>query len=297
MSEFLQQLINGLTLGSVYAIVAMGFTLIFGVLQLIAFAQGGVYMLGSYAGLLAVASVGTENKLLAIGAAVLAAAALGALVNIGIDRIGYRSIRGSKRLMPLISGIGLYILIENAAGLIFGKQPRAYPALFPEGQLSLGPVVVSVKQIIVVAIALACMGALYFFISRTGSGLAMRATAERPSAASLMGVNPERVIIITFALAGALSGIAGVLVGSYIGVATPVMGFLIGLKAFAAAVIGGIGNIPGSLIGGLAIGVIEAMGAGYISSAWGDALVFGALVIVLLIKPEGLFGRRSVVKV
>jgi branched-chain amino acid transport system permease protein len=261
----------------------MGFTLIFGVLQLIAFAQGGIYMLGSYAGLLAVASIGTENKLLAIAAAVLAAATLGALVNIGIDRIGYRPIRGSKRLMPLISGIGLYILIENGAGLIFGKQPR--------------PVVISLKQIIVVAIALACMGALYLFITRTGSGLAMRATAERPSAAGLMGVNPEKVIIITFALAGAMSGIAGVLVGSYIGVATPIMGFLIGLKAFAAAVIGGIGNIPGSLIGGLAIGVIEAMGAGYISSAWGDALVFGALVVVLLIKPEGLFGRRSVVKV
>lgn len=297
MPEFLQQLVNGLTLGSVYAIVAMGFTLIFGVLQLIAFAQGGVYMLGAYAGLIAASALGSGNKFLAILAAIVASAVVGAVVNVGIDRIGYRPIRGSRRLMPLISGIGLYILIENAGGLIFGKQPKAYPNLFPDGQFALGPVVVTLKQVIVVAIALACMGALYFFISRTGSGLAMRATAERPSAASLMGINPERVIILTFALAGALSGVAGVLVGSYIGVATPVMGFLIGLKAFAAAVIGGIGNIPGSLVGGFAIGIIEAMGAGYISSAWGDALVFGALVLVLLIKPEGLFSRRSVVKV
>lgn len=297
MSEFLQQLVNGLTLGSVYAIVALGYTLIFGVLKLIAFAQGGIYMLGSYAGLMAFVSLGTDNKVLGIFAAVIAAAALGALVNIGVDRIGYRPIRGSNRLMPLISGIGLYILIENGAGLLFGKEPKAYPNLFPKGQFAFGPVVISIEQILLVLIALVCMGALYAFVNRTGSGLAMRATAERPSAAGLMGINPEKVIIITFALAGALSGIAGVLVGTYIGVATPIMGFLIGIKAFAAAVIGGIGNIPGSLIGGLAIGVIEAMGAGYISSAWGDALVFGALIIVLLIKPEGLLGRRSAVKV
>ena len=297
MSELLQQLVNGLTLGSVYAIVAMGYTLVFGVLKLIAFAQGGVYMLGAYAGLVAFASIGTGNKLLAALAAVVVSAVVGGLVNIGVDRVGYRPIRGSKRLMPLISGIGLYIFIENAGGLVFGKQPRAYPKLFPDDQFVFGSVVIAQDQIIVFVIALVLGIALYVFVQRTGSGLAMRAVAERPSAAGLMGINSERTIIITFALAGALSGIAGVLVGTYIGVATPTMGFLIGIKAFAAAVIGGIGNIPGSLVGGLAVGVVEAMGAGYISSAWSDALVFAALIIVLMVKPEGLLGRRSAAKV
>jgi len=212
-------------------------------------------------------------------------------------RIGYRPIRGSQRIMPLISGIGLYIFLENLSGLIFGREPKAYPAFFPGGQVSLGPVVISIKQIIVFSIAMICMLLLYLFIDRTRIGLAMRATAERPSAAGLMGINPEMVIIITFALAGALSGVAGVLVGTYVGVATPTMGFLIGIKAFAAAVIGGIGSIPGSLIGGLAIGLIEAMAAGYISSAWGDAIVFAALVLVLLIKPSGILGARTSVKV
>lgn len=297
MSEFLQQVVNGLTLGSVYAIVALGFTLIFGVLQLIAFAQGAVYMIGAFTGFLVFGLLGGVNPIIAVVVAIVAAAVVGALINMGIDRIGYRPIRGSQRIMPLISGIGLYIFLENLSGLIFGREPKAYPAFFPAGQVSLGPVVISIKQIIVFSIAMICMLLLYLFIDRTRIGLAMRATAERPSAAGLMGINPEMVIIITFALAGALSGVAGVLVGTYVGVATPTMGFLIGIKAFAAAVIGGIGSIPGSLIGGLAIGLIEAMAAGYISSAWGDAIVFAALVLVLLIKPSGILGARTSVKV
>lgn len=297
MSEFLQQVVNGLTLGSVYAIVALGFTLIFGVLQLIAFAQGAVYMIGAFTGFLVFGLLGGVNPIIAVVVAIVAAAVVGALINMGIDRIGYRPIRGSQRIMPLISGIGLYIFLENLSGLIFGREPKAYPAFFPAGQVSLGPVVTSIKQIIVFSIAMICMLLLYLFIDRTRIGLAMRATAERPSAAGLMGINPEMVIIITFALAGALSGVAGVLVGTYVGVATPTMGFLIGIKAFAAAVIGGIGSIPGSLIGGLAIGLIEAMAAGYISSAWGDAIVFAALVLVLLIKPSGILGARTSVKV
>lgn len=296
MEQFGQQLVNGLTLGSVYALVALSFTLVFGVLKLIAFAQGGVYMVGAYVGLFAVNGLHSGNRAVGLLCAAVVAAGAGALLNVAIDRVGYRPIRSSRRLMALISGIGIYTVLENGAGLGFGLQPRPYPALLPGGTIS-APVVVSWSQLTVVAVAVVAMAGLYLFIHRSGMGLAIRATAERPAAAGLMGIEVERIIMATFALAGALSGVAGVLVGSYTGVATPTMGFLIGIKAFAAAVIGGIGNVPGALFGGIVIGLVEAMGAGYLSSAWSDAIVFAALVLVLLVRPAGLFGSTAAEKV
>lgn len=297
MNQFLQQLLNGLTLGAVYALVALGFTLIFGVLKLIAFAQGGIYMLGCYTGLIVVSATDLGDPVASAILAVVAAAAVGAVLNLGVDRVAYRPIRHSRPLMALVSGIGMYTFIENGAGLAFGREPRIFPGLLPTAEFHLGPATVTAAQICIIAAVLVLFALVHYFVERTGTGLAMRASAERPTTAGLMGIRSERVIMITFMIAGALSGIAGVLVGSYIGVAAPVMGFLVGIKAFAAAVIGGIGSISRALAGGLVIGVIEAMGAGYISSAWSDALVFVALVLVLLVRPNGIFGSNVQVKV
>lgn len=297
MSELGQQLINGATLGMVYALVALGYTMIFGVLELIAFAQGGVYMVGAYVGLATFAAAGTGSGILTLFACLIAAAAAGALLNLLIDRLGYRTIRGAKRLVPLISGIGIYMFLENGVGVLIGKEPRAYPRLLPDGSHQLGGLTVTNAQLAVTLIALACMAVLVYLVQFTGAGLAMRAVAERPSTAGLVGIDAEKIIMLTFAVGGALSAVAGVLVGSYVGVASPPMGFLIGIKAFAAAVIGGIGSIPGALLGAMAVGIVEAIGAGYISSAWGDAIVFGVLIIVLIIRPQGFLGRRTVEKV
>lgn len=291
MTELGQQLLNGVTLGCVYALIAFGVTMIFGVLELIAFAQGGVYMVGAYIGLFVGGAV-TGNWAVSLTLAVLAAIVGAGSLNLLIDRLAYRPIRGASRLAPLISGIGVYIFIENAAGAWLGRQPRPYPQLLPATAYTVAGIHVTLAQLIVIAVACFCMLILWYIVSATEAGLTMRAVAERPVAASLMGVEPERVIMLTFFIAGGLSGVAGVLVGAYIGVATPTMGFLIGIKAFAAAVIGGIGNIPGALVGGIAVGIIEVFGAGYIASAWSDGIVFVALIAVLMFRPYGLLGTK-----
>ena len=291
MSELAQQLLNGLTLGAVYALVAFGVTLIFGVLEIVAFAQGGVYMIGAYIGLFA-ASWFTGSWILTLAVALVVAIVGAGTVNLLVDRLAYRPIRRAKRLMPLISGIGVYIFMQNAAGAFLGVQPRAYPALLPGAAFTIGGVHVTQAQLIVIGVACVAMLILWYVVARTEAGLTMRAVADRPVLASLMGVEPERVIMITFFIAGGLSGVAGVLVGTYIGVATPTMGFLIGIKGFAAAVIGGIGNVPGALVGGITVGMIETLGAGYIASNWSDGLVFIMLIVVLMFRPYGLLGAR-----
>lgn len=291
MSEFGQQLLNGLTLGCVYALVALGYTMIFGVLELIAFAQGGVYMVAAYIGLF-VASRVTGNWIFTLAMAMIPAMLLAGLLNLLIDRVAYRPIRRASRLAPLISGIGVYIFLENAAGVWLGRQPQAYPTILPTEAYTVAGIHITLAQVVVMAVAAICMLVLWFIVARTEAGLTMRAVAERQVTASLMGVEPERVIMITFFIGGALSGVAGVLVGAYVGVATPTMGFLIGIKAFAAAVIGGIGNIPGALLGGIVVGMIETLGAGYISSQWSDGLVFVALIVVLMFRPYGLLGAK-----
>jgi branched-chain amino acid transport system permease protein len=291
--EFVQQLVNGSTLGCVYALVALGFTMIFGVLELIAFAHGGVVMVGAFVGLgVANALGGSPGWVLPLAVAVVAAGAAGGALNVAIDRLAYRPLRGAGRLAPLISGIGVYIFLENAAGVWIGRQPRPFPSLLPEGAFTVGGVHVTAAQLVMVAISAVCMLALWVLVTRTDTGLRMRAVAERPRTSSLMGIEPERVIIVTFAVGGLLAGVAGVLVGTFVGVATPTMGFLISVKAFAAAVIGGIGNIPGALLGGIVIGLVETLGAGYVSSAWSDAIVFGMLIGVLVVRPHGLLGVR-----
>jgi branched-chain amino acid transport system permease protein len=291
MTELAQQFVNGITVGSVYALVALGLTMIFGVLQLIAFAQGGVVMVGAFVGLGVAELVGGGSGwVVPLTAAVVAAAVACAGLNVAIDRLAYRPLRGAGRLAPLISGIGVYIFLENAAGVWIGHQPRAFPSLLPSGALTIGGVHVSAAQIAIIGISLACMGVLRTLVVGSETGLRIRAVAERPRTSMLMGVDPERIIIITFAVAGAFAGIAGVLIGTFVGVATPTMGFLISVKAFAAIVIGGIGSIPGALIGGLVIGLVETFSAGYISSAWADAIVFAFLIGTLVLRPQGLLG-------
>ena len=291
MTELAQQIVNGVTLGSLYALIALGFTMIFGVLELIAFAQGGVYMVGSFVGL-AIALRVQAPWPISLAIACVGAACLSGLLNLGIDRVAYRPLRRARRLAPLISGIGVYIFLENAATVWIGRAPEGYPAVLPNGGFAVGGVHFTNGQFVLIAVTCVCMLLLWFVVSRTNIGLSMRAVAERPVAASLLGIEPERIIMATFFIAGAFSGIAGVLVGGYVGLATPTMGFLVGIKAFTAAVIGGIGNLPGALVGGIAVGLIETFGAGYISSAWSDAIVFAVLIIVLMVRPNGLLGAK-----
>lgn len=293
MTELAQQLVNGFTLGCVYALVALGFTMVFGVLELIAFAHGGVVMVGAFAGLgVANALGGGSGWVLPLAAAVLVGAVASGALNVAIDRVAYRPLRGAGRLAPLISGIGVYIFLENAAGVWIGRDPKPYPMLLPGGAFTIGGVHVTDAQLVMIGVAGVCMLALWALVTRTDTGLTMRAVAERPRTASLMGIEPERVVMVTFAVSGVLAGVAGVLVGTFVGVATPTMGFLIGIKAFAAAVIGGIGNIPGALVGGIVVGLVQTLADGYIASAWADAIVFGVLILVLVIRPHGLLGVR-----
>lgn len=292
MMELLQQLLNGLTLGAVYALVALGVTLIFGVLGVMAFAQGAVYMVGAYLGFVVARTMSGAPWQVVLASATVIGAAGGALLNVAIDQIGYRPIRHARRLAPLIAGIGIYFFIENLMALSVGRRVFAFPDILPQGRYSYGGVWVTQAQLVLVAVAVVCMLSMWLFVRFTSAGLAIRAVSERAETATLMALEPERTIAMTFALAGAFSGVAGVLVAGFVGFVSPSMGFLIGVKAFAAAIIAGIGNVPGALLGGLLVGLIETMATGYLSAAWGDALVFVALVLVLVIRPNGLLGAH-----
>lgn len=293
MEILFQQALNGLTLGSVYALVALGVTMIFGVLGVVAFAQGGVYMLGAYGGFFVAARLQQYGLIVTLLGALLAGAVTGALANVLIDRVAYRPIRGATRLAPLICGIGCYIFIENAMGAAVGRKVLPYPVIFPSAHFEVLGVHVSAAQLVVIAAAAFCDVALWLLVRRTRMGLHIRAVAERTETAMLMSVNAERVIVATFAISGAFSGVAGVLVGGFVGVVSPSMGFLVGIKAFAAAVIAGIGNVPGALLGGLLVGVVETFAAGYVASTWSDAIVFLMLVATLVVRPAGLIGASS----
>ena len=301
MQELLQQLANGIAWGSIYALIALGYTMVYGILRLINFAHGDIYMVGAFAAYFLARWTGAGGANASLGAAILVllgAMAICAVLGMLIELFAYRPVRRSSRITALITAIGVSLLLENLGIRIFGADPKFFPQLIPPRRVELLPgVVVTNHQITVVAVSVLLMVALTLFIQRTKTGKAMRAVAFNRDAASLMGIPVNRIITITFAIGSALAAAAGVLVGLTNPKIEPLMGIMPGIKAFVAAVLGGIGSVPGAVIGGLVMGVSEYLVVGYISSTYRDAIAFIILILVLLIKPAGLLGRNVAEKV
>ena len=300
MENLLQQLLNGITWGSIYALIALGYTMVYGVLKLINFAHGEVYMMGAMTGYYAAHALGVANApslgslVLVLIVSMAACGLLGAL----IERVAYRPLRGAGRLAPLITAIGVSLLLQNAGQLVFGADPKFFPSLLrSEEVLRAGSIAISNIQIAVLATALALMAGLQYVVQRTRFGRAMRAVSYDAPAAALMGVPVDRVILGTFVLGSMLAAAAGILVGLSNPKIDPLMGLMPGLKAFVAAVLGGIGSVPGAMVGGLLLGVIETLVTGYLSSTYRDAIAFVILVLILLYRPTGLFGAPQTEKV
>jgi branched-chain amino acid transport system permease protein len=295
LEQFVQQLINGLSLGAIYALIALGYTMVYGILRLINFAHGDVYMVGAFVGYYIVRwlspSVGSGlgGLLVALAASMVACGVLG----FAIERAAYRPLRKAPRLNSLITAIGVSLLLENLAQLVFGADPKAFPTLIERSTFTIGIATISNIQVIVLATAITLTVALEFIVHRTRMGTAMRALSFSHDAAGLMGININRVISFTFVLGSTLAAAAGILVGLYNQKIDPLMGIMPGLKAFVAAVLGGIGNIPGAILGGLIMGVAETLTVGYLSSTYRDAITFVILVAVLLFRPTGLLGKTQ----
>lgn len=282
-----QQLVNGITLGVTYALIALGYTMVYGIIQLVNFAHGEVYMIGAFTGLVMV-SVYHVNFFLAILAAVAVCVPLAVFM---IERLAYRPLRHSTRLAPLISAIGVSIFLQTLVTLIMGPNPKAFPQVIEDQVHAFGPVQFSTVQIIILVVAVVLMLLLHLMVKYTRMGKAMRATSEDYEVASLMGIDVNRIISLTFGVGAALAAACGVLVGMYFNSVHPLMGVSVGLKSFCAAVLGGIGSIPGAMLGGLFLGVAEVMGVAVGLGTYRDAIAFGLLILVLLVKPTGLFGK------
>jgi branched-chain amino acid transport system permease protein len=297
MIELTQQLINGLSLGSVYALIALGYTMVYGVLRFINFAHSDVFMVGAFAGFYLSRWVPKESLL--GGLAVMAGAMLVcALLGIAIERLAYRPVRARSKLAVLITAIGVSLLLENVGQYVFGAAPKAFPSLFQIRTFSFGGgLILSSTQLAVFAVTLALLAALQFTVRRTKIGIAMRAVAYNPQAASLLGINIDVVISFTFGLGSALAAAGGILYALNYQSIDPMMGVLPGLKAFVAAVLGGIGSIPGAALGGVLLGVIETFVNGSRFSTYTDAIAFAILILLLLFRPAGLLGRFQVEKV
>ena len=322
MDTFLQQVINGLTAGSVYAIVALGYTMVYGIIQLINFAHGEVVMIG------AMVAFTVINALAPSGLPALAVVLIGTgcalpvcmLVGYSMERLAYRPLRGAPRLAPLITAIGVSIILQHLALMIWSRNVLAFPQIITSRTYFIGGAAITSVQLAILAICVALMGGLAVLVYRTRLGTAMRATAQNPQVAGLMGIDVNRVIAATFVIGAALGAVAGVLFGTYYGLAQYTMGSILGLKAFSAAVLGGIGNIPGAMLGGIVLGLVEALGAGYIGdftdlcqygllagaidackgggnfilfgSNYQDVFAFIVLILVLVFRPQGLLGER-----
>jgi branched-chain amino acid transport system permease protein len=300
MDFVLQQLINGLTVGGIYALIALGYTMVYGVLKLINFAHGDLCILGSFIGLTVLTSgalAGLPQAVLmalAFMAAVIVAAAAGTL----LERLAYRPLRRAHRLSPVVSALGASMLIENGLMLIWGPTVRVFPTdLLPGVSWHIGGAYLSFVQLLIMAGAVALMVALYVFVHHTRLGTAIRATAIDQDAARLMGINVNRVIATVFVIGPVLGAVGGLFIGLYYRQTYFLMGWSYGLNAFISAIIGGIGNIPGAMLGGLLLGLFNVFAAGYISSSWQDAITFGLLIAILLVRPSGLLGERVAEKV
>jgi branched-chain amino acid transport system permease protein len=292
MSLFLQQIVNGLSLGSIYALVALGYTMVYGIIKLINFAHGDIYMIGAYTAYLCSAYLGF-GFLPSLIASMVVCGILGVL----IERIAYKPLRKAPRITALITAIGVSYVIEYTTQLVMGPSAKTYPTLLPNLSWNIGPVRITFMQLIIFSVTIILMIALQFIVKKTKIGRAMRAVSTDETAAKLMGINVDATISFTFLIGSMLAGAGGCLVGIYYNSITPLMGMVPGVKAFVAAVVGGIGSIPGAMIGGLFIGICETMVVGYGSSLYRDAIVYAILIIVLIVKPSGLLGKNQREKV
>ncbi len=296
MTELLQQLLNGLSMGAIYALIALGYTMVYGVLRFINFAHSDVFMVGAYTGFYLAPRLGTGSLLGGL-AILLCAMVACACLGMTIEKLAYKPLRGRSTLTVLITAIGVSLFLQNAGQKIFGTNPKPFPRIFPETQLHFGGLTISSNQIIVLAVAVVLLAALHHIVNRTKIGTAMRAVSFNATAASLVGINNNRVISFTFALGSSLAGAGGILYALNYPSIDPLMGTLPGLKAFVAAVLGGIGNIPGAALGGLLIGLVETFVSGTRASTFRDAIAFAILILILLFRPAGLLGKAGVEKV
>lgn len=285
MINFINQIINGLSTGSMYALVAIGYTMVYGIAKMINFAHGDIIMAGAYLALIAIGFVGPIPAILF---SIVVTAALGVLT----EKVAYKPLRGKGSLEVLITAIGVSYLLENVFLLIFGSAARTFPQIMPKGTINLGAISIKYITVITLVVTAVCTAVLLFFINKTKLGKAMRAVSEDQGAAQLMGINVNTTVSLTFAIGSGLGAIAGVIYGCAYSLITPYIGLMLGIKAFIAAVLGGIGSVPGAMVGGLMLGVAESLTIAYISSDFSDAVVFGILIIVLLVKPAGLFGKN-----
>ncbi|WP_027184861.1 branched-chain amino acid ABC transporter permease [Desulfovibrio inopinatus] len=291
-----QQLVNGLTLGLIYALIAVGYTMVYGVIELINFAHGEIYMLGAFFCMTFITMFGLP-LFPAILLSMVCCLALGIL----IDIVAYRPLRKAPRLAALITAIGMSIFLQNLAMVIWGSRPTpfprsAVPAIFSETAFQFSNVNISWMQVFIYVVAISLMIGLYLIISKTRIGTAMRALAQNQVSASLMGINVNRVISFTFALGSSMGAVAGVLVAMFYNSMYPTMGYTAGVKAFAAAVLGGIGSVPGAMFGGIVLGIAETLGAGYISSPYRDGVAYAVMILVILFRPSGILGKAVVDK-
>jgi branched-chain amino acid transport system permease protein len=304
MEVLLQQIINGLVLGSMYALVALGYTMVYGIIGLINFAHGDVLMVGALTswtiiGVMQDATPGMPGWLVLL-LAVIIAMVVCATLNFTIEKLAYRPLRNSSRLAPLITAIGMSLLLQTFAMIIWKPNPKSYPNMLPTEPVHIGGAVISITQITILATTVITLAFLMWLVNRTNLGRAMRATAENPRVAALMGIKPDVVISATFIIGAMLAAIAGVMWASNYGTVQHAMGFMPGLKAFVAAVMGGIGNLAGAVVGGIALGLIESLGAGYLGKLTGgvlgsqytDIFAFIVLAVVLTLRPSGLLGER-----
>lgn len=310
MDAFIQQLLNGLLSGSLYALVALGYTMVYGILRIINFAHGDVLMIGALVGLSVIrvlqAAWPDMPPVLLLLTAAMIAMAFCAVLAVVIERVAYRRLRNAPRLAPLISGIGVSLLLQTVVMLVWTRNPQMFPQLLPLEPIEVlagdatHAAVTNATALTTIGVALSLMLGLLLLVERTRFGRAMRAVAENPQVASLMGINPNRIIVMTFAIGGALAALAGIMMASNYGSAHFYMGFLPGIKAFTAAVLGGIGNLKGAMLGGLLLGLIEALGTGYLGAAtngvfgsnYQDVFAFIVLIAVLVLRPQGLLGER-----
>ncbi len=294
MDVLLQQIVNGLVVGSVYALVALGYTMVYGILQLINFAHGEIVMIGGLTSLFAAKGLLAMGAppLLALLVAILAAMIACAIVGVLIERIAYRPLRNAPRLAPLITAIGVSILLQQLAILVFGRNYFSFPELISKAPIVFGHITVTLNEIVILLTSFGLMAALLWLVHNTKVGTAMRATAENQKVAGLMGIDINKIIAITFAIGSGLGAIAGVMVASNYGQAHYYMGFMLGLKAFTAAVMGGIGNLWGAMVGGLILGLVENVGLIFVRGDYKDIFAFVVLVLVLIFRPQGLVGER-----